>query len=329
MLNCSQCRTQGDIKKKLEPEGDPVVDPTLYCSLVSALYYLTFTGPDLPYSVQQLCLNMHDPREQHLYALRTPSSRSNVEVEYIGVANVVAETACIRNLLPELPRFASTTFNFAVMETPSSSRRITRTTRKFEESENGVMKSRSVLIDITNDSPIVGLAIGNLKTPSSTVSKKRLVLRNSESIYEPGLGEALLRDQVKTLLQKVEEEAVISKISFEPRNFVMNSPMCFCPPTPANTPQLSENNKDGSEFVNMSPVVVAESFSFSQILDRQEDIEETVEKHLIAKLFTPLPEEIEGYESSLDDKDDASVWSMQVNASICDELEDFEEFGAN
>ncbi|GKB00293.1 hypothetical protein Tco_0828286 [Tanacetum coccineum] len=32
--------------------------------------------------------------------------------------------------------------------------------------------------------------------------------------------------------------------------------------------------------------------------------------------------------SSLDDKDDASVWSMQVNASTCDELEDFEEFGA-
>ncbi|GKD00076.1 hypothetical protein Tco_1170350 [Tanacetum coccineum] len=210
------------------------------CPLLSYIHWA-----DLPYSVQQLCLNMHDPREQHLYALSYPS---------------------IHRSTPGYSRFASTTFNFAVMETPSSSRRITRTTRKFEESENGVMKSRSVLIDITNDSPIVGLAIGNLKTPSSTVSKKRLVLRNSESIYEPGLGEALLRDQVKTLLQKVEEEAVISKISFEPRNFVMNSPMCFCPPTPANTPQLSENNKDGSEFVNMSPVVVAESFSFSQVL---------------------------------------------------------------
>ena len=33
----------------------------------------------------------------------------------------------------------------------------------------------------------------------------------------PGSGEALLRGQVKTLLQKVEEEAVISKISFESR----------------------------------------------------------------------------------------------------------------
>ncbi|PWA57244.1 hypothetical protein CTI12_AA409420 [Artemisia annua] len=108
----------------------------------------------------------------------------------------------------------------------------------------------------------------------------------------------------------------------------MNSPMYFCPPTPANTPQLSENNKNGSESVNVSPFVVAESFGFSQILDQQEEIEETVEKHLITKLFKELPEEIEGYESSLDDKDDASVWSMQVNASTCDELEDFEEFGA-
>ncbi|GKD36999.1 hypothetical protein Tco_1257206 [Tanacetum coccineum] len=56
--------------------------------------------------------------------------------------------------------------------------------------------------------------------------------------------------------------------------------------------------------------------------------EQTVEKHLIAKLFTPVPEEIEGYESSLNDKEDASFWYMQVNASTCDELDDFEEFGA-
>ncbi|GKB84928.1 ribonuclease H-like domain-containing protein [Tanacetum coccineum] len=88
MLNCSQCRTQGDIEKKLEPEGDLVVDPTLYCSLVSALYYLTFTGPDLPYSVQQLCL-ICMTHESNIFML-------------LGVANVVAETACIRNLLPEL-----------------------------------------------------------------------------------------------------------------------------------------------------------------------------------------------------------------------------------
>ncbi|GJZ27035.1 WAT1-related protein [Tanacetum coccineum] len=56
--------------------------------------------------------------------------------------------------------------------------------------------------------------------------------------------------------------------------------------------------------------------------------EQTVEKHLIAKLFTPVPEEIEGYGSSLNDKEDASFWYMQVNASTCDELDDFEEFGA-
>ncbi|GKA19648.1 hypothetical protein Tco_0699563, partial [Tanacetum coccineum] len=56
--------------------------------------------------------------------------------------------------------------------------------------------------------------------------------------------------------------------------------------------------------------------------------EQTVEKHLIAKLFTPVHEEIEGYESSLNDKEDASFLYMQVNASTCDELDDFEEFRA-
>ncbi|GJU34408.1 ribonuclease H-like domain-containing protein [Tanacetum coccineum] len=116
--------------------GDPVLDPTLYRSLAGGLQYLTFTRPDISYAVQQICLYMHDPREPHLadlkrllrYAgcpstLRSTSgyciflgdnllywsskrqhtlSRSSAEAEYQGVANVVAETAWIHNLLQEL-----------------------------------------------------------------------------------------------------------------------------------------------------------------------------------------------------------------------------------
>ncbi|GKE45732.1 ribonuclease H-like domain-containing protein [Tanacetum coccineum] len=58
--------TPVDTEKKLGPEGSPVTDPTLYSSLAGALQYLTFTRPDLSYTVQQLCLFMHDPREPHL-----------------------------------------------------------------------------------------------------------------------------------------------------------------------------------------------------------------------------------------------------------------------
>ncbi|GJS24194.1 ribonuclease H-like domain-containing protein, partial [Tanacetum coccineum] len=126
-------RTPIDTEKKLGPEGSPVTDPSLYCSLAGALQYLTYTRPDLSYAVQQLCLYMHDPREPHLNAmkrvLRCPAtrwstsgycvflgdnlltwsskrqdtlSRSSVEAEYRRVANAVAETSWIRNLLHEL-----------------------------------------------------------------------------------------------------------------------------------------------------------------------------------------------------------------------------------
>ncbi|GJV66933.1 ribonuclease H-like domain-containing protein [Tanacetum coccineum] len=99
MLNCNPCRTPIDTEKKLGPEGSPVTDPTLYRSLAGSLKHLTFTRPDLSYAVQQLCLYMHDPREPHL---NDTLSRSSAEAEYRTVANAVAETSWIRNLLREL-----------------------------------------------------------------------------------------------------------------------------------------------------------------------------------------------------------------------------------
>ncbi|GKE75361.1 ribonuclease H-like domain-containing protein [Tanacetum coccineum] len=106
--------------------------PSLYRSLVGALQYLTFTRHDLSCVVQQVCLYMHDPREPHRLALKRilryvcgtidhglhvflgdnvlswsakqyiTLSHSTAEAEYHGVANVVAKTAWIRNLLREL-----------------------------------------------------------------------------------------------------------------------------------------------------------------------------------------------------------------------------------
>nr|GEZ27946.1 ribonuclease H-like domain-containing protein [Tanacetum cinerariifolium] len=70
MQKCNPCRTPMDTESKIGPEGAPVADLTLYCSLAGALQYLTFTRPDLSYVVQQVCLYMHDPREPHLLALK-------------------------------------------------------------------------------------------------------------------------------------------------------------------------------------------------------------------------------------------------------------------
>ncbi|GKA52634.1 ribonuclease H-like domain-containing protein [Tanacetum coccineum] len=114
MLNCNPCRTPVDIEKKLGPEGSPVTDPTLYRSIAGALQYLTFTRPDLSYIVQQLCFPAtHWSTSGYCVFLgnnllawsskrQDMLSRSSTEAEYRGVANALAETSWIRNLLREL-----------------------------------------------------------------------------------------------------------------------------------------------------------------------------------------------------------------------------------
>ncbi|GJV28990.1 ribonuclease H-like domain-containing protein, partial [Tanacetum coccineum] len=109
MVSCNPSRTLVDTESKLGVDGDPISDPTLYRSLEGSLQYLTFTRPDISYAVQQVCLHMHDPREPHLSSLKRilrlviPRLGDRLqEAEYRGVANVVAETCWLKNLLHAL-----------------------------------------------------------------------------------------------------------------------------------------------------------------------------------------------------------------------------------
>ncbi|CAJ2672990.1 unnamed protein product [Trifolium pratense] len=71
MSSCKSSPTPVDTKAKLSgSSGNPYHDPTEYRSLADALQYLTFTRPDISYAVQQVCLFMHDPKTQHMSALK-------------------------------------------------------------------------------------------------------------------------------------------------------------------------------------------------------------------------------------------------------------------
>ncbi|CAI0410779.1 unnamed protein product [Linum tenue] len=262
------------------------------------------------------------------------------------------------------------------METPSSTKRITRSqthslglnnsnipmSRKMEDSAKASVKQqqqeRSVLIDITNDSPIVGLAKGIWETPSSATAKQRSnILKNSNKT--PGSGEALLRGQVKTLLQRVEEEADQSKIGLENRPFLRlqglldSNPMRLLAPTPANTPMVLDDltHNNNSIIQQISPVpVIEEQLKICEAVVSEMFKQEALEsqKSLNRQLLMDFSEKSEsdsspecflaaiaGTESGSEQKslspqsevaddDSASLWSIQVNASTHDD-EDLDE----
>lgn len=114
------------------------------------------------------------------------------------------------------------------------------------ERRKGKSERRSALLDITNDSPIVGLAVEALGTPITASMSKNL----AKVKQTPGSGEALLRGQVKNLLQKIEEEGgeLVKPLDRNPAarfQCLAGSPaLRFLAPTPANTPlvgNLSDN----------------------------------------------------------------------------------------
>nr|GEY46884.1 ribonuclease H-like domain-containing protein [Tanacetum cinerariifolium] len=106
MSNCNSSQTHVDTESKLDPDSDPITDPTLYRSLTALKRILRYFGGTLRFRL-------------HLYASTTTSliaysnadwvgcpttrrSTSGVNVEYRGVARAVAEAAWLCNLLREL-----------------------------------------------------------------------------------------------------------------------------------------------------------------------------------------------------------------------------------
>ncbi|KAH7687282.1 hypothetical protein IHE45_04G157700 [Dioscorea alata] len=176
------------------------------------------------------------------------------------------------------------------METPSSMRRVTRSQASSlpshkkqgdaaaSRSRTGTKAERSVLSDITNDSPIVGLAVE--KTPSSALVKSRV-----QSKRTPGSGEALLRWQVKNLLEKVEEEGagLAKKTSSGDRPLFLRasvgfpvSPAQLLAPTPANTPQIPSLSdiKEGKGSTTTTILTDSHEVNVSGSIEEDEDDDE-------------------------------------------------------
>ncbi|GKC09480.1 ribonuclease H-like domain-containing protein, partial [Tanacetum coccineum] len=117
-ISCNPSRTPVDIESKLGVDGGSVSDLT---SLAGSLQYLTFTRPDISYAAgcpttRRLTSEYYVFLGNNLlswFAKRQPTlSRSSAEAEYRGVANVVAETCWLRNILRELHTPLSSTTLF-------------------------------------------------------------------------------------------------------------------------------------------------------------------------------------------------------------------------
>lgn len=71
MAGCNACQTPMVPRLKLTKEsGSPLVDATLYRSIVGSLRYLVHTRPDLAFSVGYVSRFMEEPREDHMAAVK-------------------------------------------------------------------------------------------------------------------------------------------------------------------------------------------------------------------------------------------------------------------
>jgi hypothetical protein len=71
MVDCKPFLTVVDTQAKVSAKSRPHdANPTHFRSFAGSLQYLTFTHLDIAYTIQQVCLHMHDPREPHLTAMK-------------------------------------------------------------------------------------------------------------------------------------------------------------------------------------------------------------------------------------------------------------------
>ncbi|KAM2231636.1 hypothetical protein ACFX1S_015876 [Malus domestica] len=71
MLESKSCETPClPYNRLLKDDGAPYNNPTLYRSVVGALQYLTFTRPDIAFSVHQVCQFMQQPMLAHFTAVK-------------------------------------------------------------------------------------------------------------------------------------------------------------------------------------------------------------------------------------------------------------------
>nr|XP_028959295.1 uncharacterized protein LOC108171893 [Malus domestica] len=71
MLDSKACDTPClPYTRLLKDDGDPYNNPMLYRSVVGALQYLTFTRPNIAFSVHQVCQFMQTPMNAHFTAVK-------------------------------------------------------------------------------------------------------------------------------------------------------------------------------------------------------------------------------------------------------------------
>ncbi|KAM1661090.1 hypothetical protein EV2_004131 [Malus domestica] len=71
MIGSKSCDTPClPYNRLLKDDGQPYNNPTMYRSIVGALQYLTFTRPDIAFSVHQVCQFMQAPMTSHFTAVK-------------------------------------------------------------------------------------------------------------------------------------------------------------------------------------------------------------------------------------------------------------------